>query len=343
VNNGDIVLLWDGSNAGELFLGKEGILSSTMAKLTTKSDTIDKRFLYHFLKAKQDYLQSLTRGTGIPHVDRTIFENLVLFVPPTTEQKEIATVLSTVDDAIQKTDEIIVKTERLKEGIMQKLLAKGMGHKESKKTKIGEMPEDWEVVELGHISIKLQTGPFGSQLKKTELSPTGIKVYSQENVLRNDFLVGDLYIPEEKLNTLRSMIVKPNDVLLTIRGSIGRAAVVPHGAREGIIHSNLAYARLDESKIRPEFLALLINDDVATDKRIQGLTSSTTLGALYGRRLRMLKLPLPSIQEQQEITAVLVTVDESLHLQARIKSNLERVKQVLANLLLTGNVRIKVN
>ena len=62
-------------------------------------------------------------------------------LPPLTEQLGIVEVLSCIDLAIQKVDEAIARAERLKKGLMQQLLTKGIGHKEFKETPIGKIPK----------------------------------------------------------------------------------------------------------------------------------------------------------------------------------------------------------
>jgi len=79
VDDGEIIILWDGSNAGEIFIGKKGILSSTMVKIQLKKENINQRFLFYLLKTKQKYLGGKTRGTGVPHVDKNILENQSFF------------------------------------------------------------------------------------------------------------------------------------------------------------------------------------------------------------------------------------------------------------------------
>lgn len=125
-DEGDLILLWDGSNAGEIFVSKRGILSSTMVKILLKKENTNQKFLFYLLKIKERYLSLQTRGTGIPHVDKNVLENLKIHLPPLSEQKAIARILSTADEAIQKSDEIIVKTEKLKRGLMQELFTKGV-------------------------------------------------------------------------------------------------------------------------------------------------------------------------------------------------------------------------
>lgn len=115
VNENDILLLWDGSNAGEIFLGKKGILSSTMVKLEQKNKIMDDLYLFYSLKLKESFLKSQTKGTGIPHVDKKIFENIKIPLPPLEEQKQIAKILSDFDNligTINKQIEVLNKAKR---------------------------------------------------------------------------------------------------------------------------------------------------------------------------------------------------------------------------------------
>ncbi len=95
-----IILIWDGSNAGDVFMGFKGIVASTMVLIEAKSRDVDPRFLYYQLLIKSQILKNMTKGTGIPHVSKDIFENLLIPVPPLDEQRRIAEALSSVDGLI---------------------------------------------------------------------------------------------------------------------------------------------------------------------------------------------------------------------------------------------------
>jgi len=121
VNEGEIILLWDGSNAGEFFEGKKGILSSTMVKFSIKKE-IDKKYLFYLLKTKERYLQGQTKGTGIPHVDKNVLINLDVSLPPLFEQKHIAEILNTIDKKLDSQKLRKEKLEKVKKGLMNELL-----------------------------------------------------------------------------------------------------------------------------------------------------------------------------------------------------------------------------
>ena len=123
--NDDVVVLWDGSNAGEIFFAKDGAIASNMAKIEIDEKS-HKRFFYYYLKLYEPILKYQIKGSGIPHVEKDIFGLLPNTFPPLPEQRKIAEILETIDNAIEKTDRIIEKYKRIKQGLMQDLFTKGI-------------------------------------------------------------------------------------------------------------------------------------------------------------------------------------------------------------------------
>jgi len=136
------------------------------------------------------------------------------------------------------------------------------------------------------------------------------------------------------------MEVKPGDVLLTIRGSIGYSAVFPEGAERGIIHTNLAYIRVKIGLLSPKYLSLLINYHSSIKSQLITLSSATTLGALYAKNIKKIKIPLPPLHEQQKIVEILSMIDKAIELYRREKERFLRLRRGLMGVLLTGRVRV---
>jgi len=121
-NESDLILLWDGSNAGEFFIGKKGVLSSTMVKIRFRIEDVNRMFLFYLLKTRENYLSGQTRGTGIPHVDRSVLDSLRIPLPLFPEQKTITQILSTVDKKLKLERKRKEKFERIKKSLMNDLL-----------------------------------------------------------------------------------------------------------------------------------------------------------------------------------------------------------------------------
>jgi type I restriction enzyme S subunit len=105
---------------------------------------------------------------------------------------------------------------------------------------LGQFPEHWKLARIKHILKKrknaIKTGPFGSQLKNSDMEGSDIKVYNQRNVIDNDFYNGDNYISYEKFDELKEFEIFPGDILITTRGTIGRCAVFPDNVGKGVLH-----------------------------------------------------------------------------------------------------------
>lgn len=146
-------------------------------------------------------------------------------MPPSHEQNKIADILSNVDEAINKTEAIIKQTKILKKGLLQQLLIKGIRNTKYKQSEIGEIPEDWEVVNLSKLLDVLKDGTHNPP-KKVE---QGVPMLSALNIKNNKVEIenNDSFISEEDYNKMhKSYEISEGDVLLTIVGTLGRSAVV---------------------------------------------------------------------------------------------------------------------
>lgn len=129
--------------------------------LRPKKSIVDPYYLLFRLKhlrAKSVFRNLSKKAVNQASINQTELSKIQLPLPPLPEQKKIAEILSTVDQAIEKVDEAIDKTQRLKKGLMEELLTKGIGHKEFKDTEIGRIPREWEIVRISDISLDLIGG-----------------------------------------------------------------------------------------------------------------------------------------------------------------------------------------
>jgi len=122
VNSDDVIMIWDGSYAGHVFTGFDGALASTMIKIIPKYNNLDKKFMYYYLTINFQRLRGTTIGTGVPHINKKIFKELYIPLPPLEEQKRIADVLLTVDKAIELYRKEKEGLLRLRRGLMSVLL-----------------------------------------------------------------------------------------------------------------------------------------------------------------------------------------------------------------------------
>jgi type I restriction enzyme S subunit len=326
VEEGDVIMIWDGSYAGHVFTGFNGILASTMIRIVPNQE-VNGKFLYYFLTKNFQVFRGTTAGTGIPHVSKKVFDELPVPIPSVKEQQKIAEILSIVDEAILKTNEIIAKTERLKKGLMQELLTKGIGHKEFKDTEIGRIPKDWEVVKLGDV-ITYRKG-IKPKAVFDRREPNTLPYLTADDVRAGIFTKW----ARESDKTIK---VNKDDIILIWDGFYCGDAFI---GLEGILSSTMIKIE-PKSNLNGRFLFYVLKTHF---KELNTKISGMYLKHVNKSVFENLKLPLPPLQEQQKIAEILSTVDKKLEIERNDKAKLERIKRGLMDLLLTGKIRVKVN
>lgn len=181
----------------------------------------------------------------------------------------------------------------------------------------------------------IKIGPFGSQLKRGELTRQGYKVYGQENVIADDFSIGDRYIGAPKFTSLRSCQLLPGDVVITMMGTIGHCAVFPMDAAVGIMDSHLLRIQVNLQITRPDYVALTVGAESVVGYQIARLSHGSIMSGLSSSIVKRLRIPVPPLSEQRRIAEILDTADEAIRQTQRVIAKLKDVKKGLLHDLLT--------
>lgn len=152
-----ILLLWDGSNAGEFIKSRKGVISSTVAEIEFKN--IHNNFAWYYSKFLEIELRKKTIGMGIPHVNGTELKNFSVALPPIQEQTAIANFLddktTKIDQAIAIKQKQIELLQERRQILIHKAVTRGLDEnvklKDSGVEWIGKIPEHWEVKKVKHL------------------------------------------------------------------------------------------------------------------------------------------------------------------------------------------------
>lgn len=159
ISDDDILVLWDGANAGEIVKAKKGFLSSTMAVLDFDKKIGSHQYLFYLLKQMEPIFKTFANGTTIPHFDSSILLDYKYPLPPLTEQEAIANFLDKktgeIDQAIALFEQEKTDLQAYRKAIISETVTKGLNPnaklKDSGIQWIGEIPEGWEIVRLKHL------------------------------------------------------------------------------------------------------------------------------------------------------------------------------------------------
>ena len=336
----EVILIWDGSNAGDVFIGLNGALASTMVKFVNIKE-LTNYHLYYFLKTKFEELNSKTTGSTIPHVSRNVLNNIDVPIPPLPEQKKIAHVLSKIQQAIETQEKIIKTTQELKKALMQKLFTEGLYDEPQKQTEIGPIPESWDVVKLKSL---VEIMDYGTS-KRCDYNIKGLPVIRIPNIIKGVVDLTDLKYGSFTEKEIKSNLLKEGDVLFVRTNGqkvlTGRSAVVEAMTNPFLFASYLIRVRLNENII-PYYLNYFAYTELGKSM-LSGKSIRTADGKFNINKgvLFEFQISLPSIDVQKEIVRYLRKVDEKIILDTN-KINL--MKEFFAhtlNKLMTGKIRVK--
>jgi type I restriction enzyme S subunit len=340
VKNGDLLFSWSASIGVYIWKHNDAVLNQHIFKVIPKPN-VDKLFLYYALFLAIEQLKNRVHGSTMKHFRIGELKTTFLPLPSLQEQQKIASILSTVDDAIQKTNEIIAKTERLKKGLMHELLTKGIGHKEFKDTEIGRIPKDWEVVKLKDACIEITDGSHWSP-KQVEKSDYRIATVANLKELYIDIDSCKFISEEDYLHLVKEGDVpEEGDVLFSKDGTVGICFTFKQSNYKIGLLSSIAIIKPNHRILFSDFLAYALKSPTVF-WQIAGRKTGTALTRIILDNLKRVKIPLPPLIEQQKIAEILSTVDKKLETERNEKAKLERIKQGLMDLLLTGKVRVRL-
>ena len=355
VSEGDLLLLWDGSNAGEFVLGKKGYLSSTMVKLNVEN--FNSNFSWYLCKSFEPLLRDLTIGMGIPHVNGDTLGNIGIPVPNSEDQTAIANFLdkktAKIDVLIEKDKKLIALLKEKRTAMINHAVTKGLDPnvklKDSGIQWIGEIPEGWDVIKIKHIagncSIPVQTGPFGAQLHADDYVNEGIPFILIRNV--NHGKINNTNIPfvsEEDAERLFMYRLKADDIVFSRVGSLGRAALVTNREEGWLISGQMLRLRLKDKRINRNYLVYLFQSKVS-EEYVSYESVGSTRESLNTEILSNFISPLPPLPDQTAIANYLdqttSKIDKTIKIIEKKIKLLEEYKKSLVHYVVTGKVDVR--
>ncbi len=320
----------------------------------------DDNYLYYALSRQKfvNYLGTRETGTTYPSCDdRDIFDYNTVFPIKIEEQQKIAEILTTLDNAIEKTDAIIEKNKRIKQGLMQDLFRYGIdeqGNIRSEKThkfktvKIGNqemrIPDEWEVKTIMEITnnekFAIVDGPFGSNLKTEHYKTSGIPIIQSGFVTSGEFYAEKyLYVDKQKFFAeIRSKVVPGDIVMAKIGAQCGTCSILPENHEVGILAGNCLKISVGKN-CSNIFLDTLLKY-YYKNGRLFLIITTTAQPAVNMSSLKEFQIIKPPLNEQERIIELLNFSTVSIKKEIIYKQKLLSLKRGLMEDLLTGTMRV---
>lgn len=349
----DILILWDGANAGIIANGLSGVVSSTAVKYTCSNANAFYQYVYYMFKSVEPYFKSKVNGTTIPHMNIKYINEVPLLQPSLKEQHLISSYLdakcSEIDSALSLQEQMISELRAYKQSLITEVVTHGLNPNAKMKNSgvewIGEIPEGWEVVPIKYIFNRRshKNNPVETTERLSLSIDKGVTLYSEKTTNLDRF----------KDDFTQYQLAHPNDIILNcmnmIVGAVGLSKYF--GCVSPVYY--VIYASTNE--VNPNFYNYYLNTisirsiyhslgkGIYAIERGEGRVNTCRLKVSYGDFGRI-EIPLPPLSEQRSIATFLdekcAEIDALIVLREKKMEALKEYKKSLIYECVTGKKEI---
>lgn len=314
---------------------------------------VEGRFLAHWLHGNRNKLLALvTEAThGTKRIDLRDLQAAEILLPPPREQRRVAEILDTLDEAIRKTEQLIAKLKQVKQGLLHDLLTRGIDdngelrdparHPEQfRETPLGRIPKTWRFGLLDEFA-EVRSGIAKNEGRVVQ-EPVEVQYLRVANVQDGYLDLDDMKTIRVARADLARYRVLPGDVLMNEGGDLDKLGrgTLWRGEHEFCVHQNHVFVVRCGTNLRPEFLTCWTAAARAKNYFMMAGKQTTNLASINKTQLGRLPVPLPSIAEQDRMLEVLDACERRIGVEGLEADKLRMLKAGLTNDLLTGRVPV---
>lgn len=292
--DGDFLMVWDGSRSGYVGKAIKGALGSTLVKINFPGIFND--YAFYFLQSKYLEINTRAKGTGTPHVDPSLLWNYIFPIPPLNEQHRIVerleALFSELDSGVKalrtaQEQLMVYRQAVMKDAFEGKLIKKDDGL-------------EWKWTTLGTFAENIRIGPFGTLLHESDYVANGTPIINPKHI-KNQKILHDcmVTVSTEKLKELSSYILKENDIILGRRGEMGRTAYITEREDGWICGTGSMIIRLKKGNLAKVYSLLLSEKRVIN--YLKNNCTGTTMSNLNEKIVKSIPIPIIPFDEQKII------------------------------------------
>ena len=200
---------------------------------------------------------------------------------------------------------------------------------------LDRIPTSWEVTNLGNSFDELYRYPtyYGIEYVESGIPEVRGELIKADGTI--DENAGNFrYISKETANRFQRVRLEPGDFVMTVRGTMGKIAMVPERLRGAVITANLIRMKFTKSMVVPEWARHFLRSEFFQDA-LDLATSATTIKTIQVPELCAITFWRPPTKEQHRIAEILDTIDDAIQKTEALISKLKAMKQGLLHDLLT--------
>ena len=330
-------------------------------KSLSPAPDLDGKFLFYQVQRLRGTFERYAAGSTFPEINKKDTARVLIPHPADVRvQQKIATILSTIDTAIEQTEALIEKYQHIKAGLMHDLFTRGVlpsgqlrppreqAPELYQETAIGWIPMEWRLQIANAALESIADGPFGSNLKTEHyVADAGAQVIRLQNISEYEYDGSDkAYISKRHAEFLVRNKVVGGDVLIAGLGderySVGRACCYPAELPPAINKADCFRARCDLSVMRNEFFMLFLNSELAR-RQMRRFEQGVTRPRINTGNMKRVVACIPDLEEQSRMIVKFEAMQNAIQTQLKNSEALRAQKLGLMQDLLTGKVPVTVD
>jgi type I restriction enzyme S subunit len=333
--DGDIVFARTGATTGKSYRivgAPKAVPASYLIRVRVTKPNVDPRFVELFFQTRSYWamVKRGTSGSAQGGFNASKLAELRIPLPPLPEQKRIVAILDEafagIATAVANTEKNLANARELFESYLNSVFS--------------QRGEGWDKKCFGEISGFVR-GPFGGSLKKACFVSNGYAVYEQQHAINNQFSTMRYFIDDTKFGDMSRFELRPNDLIMSCSGTMGRVAIAPHDLKRGII--NQALLKLTPShNLDSRYLKFWMESGDFIKEIAKHSKGAAIRNVASVKILKEIQVPLPALSEQQSIVAELVDcrelTDELVNLNQQKLNALTELKQSLLQKAFSGEL-----
>ena len=310
------------------------VIDNNMVGVTVSNiDKCDARFLHSWFEFVD--LNTFANVSAVPSITGSRLKQVLIPLPPLTEQRAIAGVLDAIDEATERTEAVIAATEQLRDSLLHELLTRGVPGWHTEWTEVagvGTVPACWGVVRLEEVA-KVERGKFTHRPRNEPRFYGGVIPFIQTgDVVQSNGRIKEHSQTLNELGLSISRLFQAGTIVITIAANIGETAITTYpvafpDSLVGILPTGVD-TRFLEYSLRTQKTRLRRSAPESAQKNVNL------------EDIRGMLIPLPKREEQLATAAALDAVGEAIEQTRRGCDELKTMKSSAAEVLLTGRLRV---
>ncbi|MCM1188290.1 MAG: restriction endonuclease subunit S [bacterium] len=280
----------------------DGICSGDITVIAAKSDKILPQLLPFIIQNDDlfDFAVGKSAGSLSPRVKWQHLSNYEFELPDRNRQQELARLLRAMDATKQAYKKLLVKTdEMVKSQFIEMFETRSDEYRHCILSEVCLTGDD------------IKCGPFGTQLKQSEYTDSGVAVWGIPQVNSGFCIQPDVFVTPEKAHRLASFSIRTGDIAMSRKGNVGQCALFPENFDEGLIASDVLRIRVNATEIMPAFLMAQLHYSRRVVNQIAMVSNGGIMAGVNVSKLKSIKIFVPPLSLQNQFAAFVRQSDKS--------------------------------